>query len=101
MHRIWLAKVKISNRAELDLIGIGRFTLRKWGLDQAISYINTLRDAVDCLVSPPEIGRKCDDLLKGYRRMEVASHVVFYKASPSKVYLVRILHKSLLPKEHL
>ena len=47
------------------------------------------------------MGRPCDHIQKGYRRMEQGRHVVFYRQDENGVFIVRILHQSMLPDERV
>lgn len=97
-----LLSIQLSSRAESDLERISNFTFETWGLDQAVDYMSALHESIDLLRSNPMLGRKCNEVASGYRRMEVASHVVFYKMDfNQKIFVGRILHKSMLPKSHL
>lgn len=89
---------RFSRLARLDLIGIGDFTLDHWGADQAIGYLDSLERCFELLAANPEMGRKCDRLRKGYRRMEHEKHVVFYRNDDAGILIVRILHQRVLPE---
>ncbi len=67
-----MALFRLSRRAEADLSGIGAYTLRTWGDDQAIRYIIELEACCQMLAANPALGRSCDDVRSGLRRMEWA-----------------------------
>lgn len=89
---------RFSKLARLDLIEIGDYTLDHWGADQAIRYLDSLKRCFDLLAANPEIGRRCDRLRKGYRRIEHEKHVVFYRLDKEDVLIVRIVHQRVLPE---
>lgn len=89
---------RFSKLARLDLIEIGDYTLDHWGADQAIRYLDSLERCFDLLAANPEIGRRCDRLRKGYRRIEHEKHVVFYRLDKEDVLIVRIVHQRVLPE---
>jgi toxin ParE1/3/4 len=89
---------RFSRLARLDLIEIGDYTLDHWGEDQAIRYLDSLGACFDLIAANPEVGRRCDRLRKGYRRMEHDKHVVFYKIETKSVLVVRVLHQRTLPE---
>lgn len=89
---------RFSRLARLDLIEIGDYTLDHWGADQAIRYLDSLERAFCLIAANPEIGRRCDRLRKGYRRIEHEKHVVFYRPEADGVLVVRILHHRILPE---
>lgn len=89
---------RFSRLARLDLIEIGDYTLDHWGEDQALRYLDSLERCFELVSANPEIGRKCDRLRKGYRRIEHEKHVVFYRTDRAGVLIVRILHQRVLPE---
>lgn len=94
-----MADYRFSNLARLDLIEIGDYTLDHWGIEQVTRYLESLERGFERIAANPEIGRKCDRLRKGYRRMEHEKHVVFYRRDDSGVLIVRILHQRVLPEQ--
>ena len=50
------------------------------------------------LADNPSLGRACDNIRPGLRRMEHARHVVFYRQTPTGVLISRILHQRMLPE---
>lgn len=74
-----MAVFRFSNRAETDLLDIGAYTLQTWGEAQAIRYIDDLEACCQMLADNPALGRECDDIRRGLRRMEHGRHVVFYR----------------------
>jgi toxin ParE1/3/4 len=87
---------RLSSRARKDLLGIARFTQKKWNEEQAIRYVRELRAACALLAERPALGRVTKSG-KSLRRMEVVSHVIFYREEGEGIYVVRIIHKSRLP----
>ena len=70
---------RFSRRAEADMLGIGAYTLRTWGENQALRYIGDLEACCQMLADNPALGRACDDVRPGLRRIEIGRHVVFYR----------------------
>jgi toxin ParE1/3/4 len=95
-----VAVFRLSRRAEADLLGIGAYTLRTWGEDQALCYIDDLEACCRLLADNPELGRSCDDVRRGLRRMESGQHVAFYRKQGGGILVCRILHKRMLPERH-
>jgi toxin ParE1/3/4 len=87
--------------ARLDLIEIADYTVDTWGLKQANRYVDGLVDCFERLARSPGIGRPCDRIRPGYRRMEHEMHVVIYRADQDGVFISRILHQRMLPNRHL
>jgi toxin ParE1/3/4 len=93
---------RLSRLALADLQSIARYSLRQWGLEQAERYLDELGRILNLLAASPALGRACEQVRKGYRRMEHGRHVIFYRARPRKagIDVVRILHERMLPKKH-
>lgn len=95
-----MAALRFSRRAEADLLSIGDYTLRTWGAPQAARYIGELEDCCQMLADNPALGRLCDDVRPGLRRLEHGKHVVFYRQEWGGVLVSRILHQRMLPDRH-
>jgi toxin ParE1/3/4 len=95
-----MALLRFSRRAEADLLSIGAYTLRTWGEDQAIRYIDDLEACCQALAGNPALGRRCDDVRPGLRRMECGRHAVFYREAAGGILVSRILHQGMLPDRH-
>ena len=52
------------------------------------------------LADNPGLGRACDYVRPGLRRMECARHVVFYRESGGGILVSRILHQRMLRESH-
>jgi toxin ParE1/3/4 len=95
-----MAAFRFSRRAEADLLSIGDYTLRTWGRAQAARYIGALEVCCQMLADNPALGRLCDDVRHGLRRLEHGKHVVFYRQERGGVLVSRILHQRMLPDRH-
>jgi toxin ParE1/3/4 len=94
-----VAAFRFSRRAEADLVSIGGYTLRAWGEAQADRYIGELETCCQMLADNPRLGRSCDEVRPGLRRMEHGKHVVFYRLQkPGGILVARILHQRMLPE---
>lgn len=95
-----MLKFRFSRRAEADLLGISDYTLRTWGEEQADRYLGQLEECCNRLAENPALGRVCEEIRPGLRRMEQGRHVLFYRELPDGILVVRVLHQSMLPKRH-
>ncbi len=96
-----MAALQLSPRARADLLSIGEYTLRIWGEAQTIRYVNKLEDCMEQLARHPLLGRACDEILPGLRRMEEGRHVIFYRTKKRGILVYRILHQSMMPEEKI
>jgi toxin ParE1/3/4 len=93
-----VAAFHLSRRAEDDLLEIGAYTLQNWGADQTIRYIDQLETCCQRLADNPGLGRSCDEIRPGLRRMEQGKHVIFYRQYEGGILVSRILHERMLPE---
>lgn len=92
-------QVRYSAAAEADLFSIGAYTLQTWGEAQASHYLSSLEDCCERLARNPMLGRACDEIRPGLRRMPEGRHVIFYQRKVRGIFVVRILHAGMLPEE--
>lgn len=95
-----MATARFSRRAKADLLEIGAYTLRTWGLDQALKYLDQLEACCQTLAENPVLGRACPEIRPGLRRFGQGRHVVFYRPEAGGILVSRILHQRMLPERH-
>jgi toxin ParE1/3/4 len=95
-----VAKVRYAALAEDDLHQIAAYTVRKWGGAQASRYVGTIESTCEMLAETPELGRPCESIAPGLWRFPQARHVVFYRAKPDGIRVVRVLHQRQLAEAH-
>ena len=88
---------RLSRKAAKDLLDIARFTQEKWGSEQAVKYVRELRAVCQLLADRPALGRFVHKDRPKLRRMEVGSHVVFFREDGEGIFVQRILHKAMVP----
>jgi toxin ParE1/3/4 len=96
-----MAAYRLSRRAEADLLSIAEYTLRTWDEEQAARYIDELEACCWRLADNPALGRRCDGVRPGLRRLEHGRHVVFYREEDGEVLISRFLHQRMLPDRYL
>ena len=79
---------------------IGAYTLRTWGEEQTLRYIDGLEACCQRLADNPASGRPCDHIRPGLRRIEQGKHVVFFRQELGGILVSRILHERMLPERH-
>jgi plasmid stabilization system protein ParE len=83
-----------SNLAKQELQDIRRFSVRRWGRDVAMRYLEDVRDAAKQVGADPARARP----LKGpYRILRVRSHylIVHVDAAAERVTIARVLHAAM------
>ena len=92
-----MSAFRVSSYVERDVESILRYTVRKWGFDQADSYYGLLASARDRIAANPFLpGSKArEDLAAGCRTFRCSKHVYFYRLREGTVEIARILHESM------
>lgn len=93
-----MTAVRYSSGAEEDLENIVEYTLRTWGEAQVFRYLNAIEDCCERLAENPMLGRSCEEIRPGLRRMEEGRHVIFYRQRANGIRVSRILHQSMAPE---
>ena len=96
-----MAKFTLSNKAEEDLLSIGRYTQGKWGITQRNRYLRELDKTFPLLSEHPTKGRKCDNIRQGYLKYRVGRHLIYFCKMPTEIEIVRILHHRMDADRHL
>lgn len=92
---------RLTRRAKSDLLSIGHYTQKEWGIAQRNQYLKEIDQRFYQIAETPEIGMECDEILAGYRKLSQGKHVIFYKMqSSNQILIVRILHQSMDTKQH-
>lgn len=91
----------LSRRADTDIEAIAETSLRHWGLARAEQYIMGLHETFHMLAEFPELGRDAGEIRPGYRKIETASHSIFYRKTETGVLIMRVLHQNMDFGRHL
>jgi toxin ParE1/3/4 len=93
-----MPRKRITERAQKHLIDIRRFTAAQWGREQAVKYMNEIREKMDLLAQRPHIGVDCSkELGQGMRVCLVGSHAIYYEYDKETLIVDAVLHQSMLP----
>jgi len=88
---------ELTREAKEDLRKIARFTEKRWGRNQRFLYIKQFDDVFHLLSETPSVGKQCEFIKEGYRKLPQSSHIIFYReGEKSKIIIIRILHKNRL-----
>ena len=82
-----MAKYKISSDAEVDLIRIHHFGIRKFGMNQADKYFNDFLDCFETIAKHEPI----DYIKEGYRRCPYGSDSIYYRINNDVVEIMGLL----------
>ena len=87
-----LAEVEFSNTAEADLVEIDEFSVVRFGEDTAELYMHGFDEAFALLKDFPLAAPLRPDLGQDIRCLVHRQHRILYRATASKVLIVRIVH---------
>jgi toxin ParE1/3/4 len=90
-----------SKRAKDDVDAIWAYTERRWGLAQAEVYMRLIEEAANTIVVDPKIGRSFHIAGRQLRKYLFGSHVLIYRLTADRVFVVRILHRRMDAGRHL
>jgi toxin ParE1/3/4 len=96
-----MRRLEFSPRAQRDIEEIWDYSFERFGFEKAEAYMRDLQRAAATVAEDPRHGAACDDIRAGYRKLSVGSHVLFYRASETRVVVVRILHQRMDFDRHL
>jgi toxin ParE1/3/4 len=83
----------LSPAALADLDEIWEYTAERWSIGQAERYVRAIVDACQALADGRRQGVAVDHIRKGYFKLAVGSHLVFYcRPGPAETLVVRVLH---------
>lgn len=92
----------LTEQAKKDLKSIARYTQETWGRIQRNKYLAALDKRFHRLAETPELGRPCDEIREGYRKLYEGRHVIFYRSvAADEIEIVRVLHGSMDIESHL
>ena len=91
----------LTPAAQNDLGDIWDYTAITWGEEQAVRYLQDLRDACRELARGERQSRPVD-VRAGYRKCQVGRHVLYFQmADTDGIIVVRILHQHMDVSRHL
>jgi toxin ParE1/3/4 len=88
-------KCVFSPDAQADLAAIWDDTFLDWGIDQAETQLQQIRNSVSIVANNPLVGRDCSEIRPRYRKYPAGSDMLFYSLADDTVTVVRILHQRL------
>jgi toxin ParE1/3/4 len=90
-----MARAILAKRARQDLIEIRRYTVNRWGKEQARKYIGKIRSCAIDLANHRLQGKLREDIAPGLKSYHVGRHVIFYVESKIGIDVARVLHESM------
>ena len=86
----------LKELAQKDMEDIWKYTVKKWNINQAISYIDSLEEGFNLLSDNPEMCRENFEFIPPVRIYPCYSHLIIYLILPNiNINILRILHKNM------
>ena len=86
-----MAGYELTYAADQDFENIFEFSLDTFGVDQAMSYQNGLKQRFAKLSEQPKFYPTVDHIRASYRRSVYGSHSIYYRVESQGIVIVRIL----------
>ncbi|MEE8057984.1 MAG: type II toxin-antitoxin system RelE/ParE family toxin [Pseudomonadales bacterium] len=93
-----------SKKTDQDIKHITKQSISDFGERQTDKYLNGLEESLQLLADKPKLGRVLTHgnlTKKEYHCHRYVSHVIYYRQRKRDIFIVRILHKKMLPEKHL
>jgi len=88
-----MAKYRLSNVAQEDLIRIHHYGVKKFGMNQADKYFNSFFEYFELIAQQPFSFESADFVRTGYRRCVFGSDSIYYKVNNDFVEIMAIIGK--------
>jgi len=86
---------RVTPRAAADLIGIGRYTQKKWGKKQRDLYLRDLDRRFAWLAKNPKLAKHRLDINSEYYCYPQGAHLIFFICNGANIDIIGIPHKSM------
>jgi toxin ParE1/3/4 len=96
-----MREVIVRPDAEADIENAADYTIEQWGPEQAITYIQELRRAIEQLATTALRHPIHHEVHPGLRRKRSGMHHIYYLASADCVEVLKIIHVQSDPGAHL
>ena len=90
-----MAEARLSPRAQRDLENLFDYTIKLWGLAQAMRYADLIEAACADLAHAPQQAQSCDHIRPDHRRRELEQHMIYFRQASYGIAVMRILHQRL------
>ena len=87
-----MAGYKLTKAADSDLKEIARYTVAKWGVNQALIYSAKLQNYFSEIGEGKIIGKVYDQELPEVKVTRCEKHFIFYLNQPACVLIIAVYH---------
>jgi len=92
---------RLTPDAQTDLIEIRRFTIRQWSNAQSQKYLSGLQQSIRLLAETPSLSKSRRDVGPNVLSFPCSSHVIYYVVYEQQFVVFGVLHKRMVPFNHL
>ena len=86
-----MGSYRLNADAEDDVRRLYRWSVLRFGVDQADKYFDGLFERFDQIADEPQLYPAVDEIRQGYRRSVYAAHAVYYRMAGDTVDIMRVL----------
>ena len=92
----------LSIRAQFDMVGIYKFGIKYFGIEQAVKYQYELEKKFNELAKRKELSRDVSSISNNLLFYRYKAHYIFYQfENENNIFIVRVLGKRMNFIEHL
>ena len=95
-----MAGFKLTPAAKRDLLNIGRYTKKQWGVKQRNKYLAQIDRRLHWLAVNPTLGKHRPDIKEGYYCFPEGMHIIFYIKRKKRIEIIGIVHQRLDVEKH-
>jgi toxin ParE1/3/4 len=96
-----MRRFRYSERADADMVGIGRFSIERFGEAQTEKSLKDIEAAIERAVETPSLMRRRAELGADIYSVRCASHVAFMQKVGPDWFVVAVLHGRMDPERNL
>lgn len=87
-----MAAYRLSKAAENDIAAIAEYTIENFGIEQAVTYRDSLIRTFEFLAGFPRAARERSELRGNARVYPVQSHLIIYRIEGDGIFILRVRH---------
>lgn len=92
---------RVSNEVGNDILGIGRYTQKKWGAAQRRSYLSGLDRKFSEIARNPKLAAERIEFEPPVRIQHYEKHLIVYVIDDVGAFIIRVLHESMDVSAHI
>lgn len=91
-----MPEYRLEEAAELDLLEIGRYTVGRWGVDQAVRYLSAFDGHFEALAAGDAFEKAVFEHREDFRVSRCQHHYVFFvREDDDSVLILAVLHENM------